>query len=128
LDDLGGRRPDRRDRRQRAPGPGAGAGALAIRRPPTLILRRATGDDPAVQGAHPQAERQEASKDVPSWARGKYPYVGENGKGYAERLMDDQYGRGNWSRTGKEYKRLQKYGDRNFRNPRSMLLPDDDHI
>lgn len=34
--------------------------------------------------------------------------------------MDQRYGRGNWNRE------IQKYGDRNFRDPRSILLPDDD--
>jgi hypothetical protein len=76
----------------------------------------------------PRLSGKEGAKNIPSWARSPRPYVGENGKGYAERLMDDQYGRGNWSRRSREYKQLQKHGDRNFRDPRSILLPDDDHI
>lgn len=42
--------------------------------------------------------------------------------------MDDQYGRGNWDKIDPEYRWIQKYGDRNFRDPRSILLPDDTGI
>lgn len=42
--------------------------------------------------------------------------------------MDEKYGRGNWSQKSDEYRRLQKYGDRAFRDPRSILLPEDDQI
>lgn len=75
----------------------------------------------------PRSSGKEGSKDVPSWVRSKRPYVGEKGRDYAERLMDEQYGRGNWKRTDQEYQKIKKYGDRNFRDPRSILLPDDDH-
>ncbi len=70
----------------------------------------------------------EAAKDVPSWARGKRPYVGENGGDYAERLMDDQYGRGNWTKDNLEYQRIKKFGNRHFRDPRSILFPTDNEI
>jgi hypothetical protein len=36
---------------------------------------------------------------IPSWARGKRPYVGENGRDYAKRVMDERYGPGNWEQT-----------------------------
>jgi hypothetical protein len=43
--------------------------------------------------------------------------------------MDQRYGRENWRRDSDEYRKIQKYGDRNLRDPRAILLPDDDdHI
>ena len=74
----------------------------------------------------PRLSGREGSKDIPSWARGKRPYVGENGRDYAKRLMDERYGPGNWEQThGREYNHLKKFGDRNFRDPLSILAPDD---
>jgi len=58
--------------------------------------------------------------------RGQRPYVGESGRDFAKRVMDGKYGPGNWSESGPEYKQIQKYGDRSFRDPKSILLPDDD--
>lgn len=46
----------------------------------------------------PRLSGKEGAKQIPSWARGNRPYVGEDGRGFAERLMDQQYGRGNWNR------------------------------
>ncbi len=80
------------------------------------------------KGPIPRLSGKEGAKQIPSWARGNRPYVGENGRGFAERLMDQQYGRGNWNRSDPEYNQLKKFGDRNFRDPRSLLLPDDDRI
>jgi len=45
--------------------------------------------------ALPRLSGREESKDIPSWARGSRPYVGENGRDFAKRLMYDKYGRGN---------------------------------
>lgn len=74
----------------------------------------------------PRLSGREGSKDIPSWARGKRPYVGENGRDYAKRVMDERYAPGNWEQTrAREYNQLKKYGDRNFRDPRSILAPDD---
>jgi hypothetical protein len=40
--------------------------------------------------------------------------------------MDERYGPGNWEQTrGREYNQLKKFGDRNFRDPGSILAPDD---
>ena len=53
--------------------------------------------------------------DKPSWAAGQEPEDEENGKQYAKRMMDEKYGKGNWTRKGKqgeEYSQLKKYGDR----------------
>ncbi|MGH7033817.1 MAG: hypothetical protein ACREFL_08825 [Stellaceae bacterium] len=81
--------------------------------------------EPEFQEPIPRLSGKEGAKDIPSWARGQRPYVGENGRDFAKRLMDEKYGPGKWENTESEYKRLQKYGDRNFRNPKSILLPDD---
>jgi hypothetical protein len=76
----------------------------------------------------PRLSGREGAKDVPDWARGNRPYVGERGRDFAKRLMDEKYGRDNWNPTEREYRQIQKWGDRAFRDPRSILSPDDDHI
>lgn len=53
--------------------------------------------------------------DIPSWAKGKKPYVWENGKTYARRLMDERYGTGNWKTSSKEFSKLKKHGDRAYK-------------
>jgi hypothetical protein len=62
----------------------------------------------------------EAARDVPSWARGNRPMVGENGKQFAKRLLDEKYGNGQWEGTGpgSEFSKLKKWGDRGFVDPR----------
>ncbi|MET7774043.1 hypothetical protein [Nocardia sp. NPDC005366] len=59
------------------------------------------------------------ASDAPSWAKGKAPYVGESGKAYARRLMDEHYGPGNWEGAGpnSEFNKIKKYGDRSWKNP-----------
>ncbi len=58
----------------------------------------------------------EGATDIPSWAKGTVPRIGESGKDYAKRLMDEKYGRGNYDTgPGSEYNKLKKYGDRHFR-------------
>jgi RHS repeat-associated protein len=60
----------------------------------------------------------EAARDVPSWARGQRPRVGEDGKSFARRLLDEKYGPGNWKRgPGEEFNQIQKWGDRGFVEP-----------
>ncbi len=57
----------------------------------------------------------EAAKDVPSWARGEKPMVGENGNAFAKRLLDEKYGAGNYKTgPGTEYNKIKKWGDRGF--------------
>ena len=62
----------------------------------------------------------EKASDVPSWARNNpngRPYQSENGKEFAKRMMDEQYGSGNWEKDPKrmtEYSQLKKWGDRGF--------------
>ncbi|RXO30028.1 hypothetical protein D0525_24515 [Salmonella enterica] len=55
-----------------------------------------------------------------SWAKGERPYVGENGKEFAKRLMDKKYGEGGWDAKGarSEHNKIQKWGDRGFENPK----------
>jgi hypothetical protein len=58
--------------------------------------------------------------DIPSWAKGNprgRPYVGESGNDFARRMMDEKYGKGNWSKSGqqgREFSQIKKYGDRHF--------------
>ena len=57
----------------------------------------------------------EAARDIPSWAQGERPYVWEDGKAFAKRLMDEKYGEGNYPTGARtEYSRLQKYADSHF--------------
>jgi hypothetical protein len=74
----------------------------------------------------PRLSGKEGAKDIPSWARGLRPYVGESGRDFSKRVMDGKYGPGKWKETDPEYKQIQKYGDRNFRDPKSIVGPDDD--
>ena len=55
----------------------------------------------------------ERASDRPSWSLGKEPYSGESGNDYADRLLDEKYGKGNWTKgPGSEHNKLKKYGDR----------------
>ena len=57
----------------------------------------------------------QASKDIPGWMKGLRPKIGESGKDFAKRLMDDKYGPGNYKRGPKtEFSKIQKWADRNF--------------
>lgn len=62
----------------------------------------------------------EAATDIPSWARNLpdgRPYVGESGIDFATRMMDKQYGAGQWTREGNqatELSQLRKFADRAF--------------
>jgi hypothetical protein len=61
-----------------------------------------------------------AADDVPSWAKGKAPLVGESSDTFARRLLKENYpGKLNFE-TGasSEYSQIKKWGDRNFRDPR----------
>jgi hypothetical protein len=59
----------------------------------------------------------ERSTDKPSWVRDT-PNVGENGNAFAERLLDEKYGKGNWKKGQKsEYDKIKKYGNRGFTDP-----------
>lgn len=57
----------------------------------------------------------EGAKDAPSWAKGKRPYKWESGKDFAKRLLDDEYGSGNYDTgPGSEFNKIKKWGDRSF--------------
>ena len=58
----------------------------------------------------------ERASDIPSWAEGQRPYVGESGKAFAKRLLDERYGPGKYdSKKSREYNQLRKHGDRGFK-------------
>ena len=40
----------------------------------------------------------EGAKDIPSWAKGQRPRISESGKGFAKRLLDSEYGPGNYDK------------------------------
>lgn len=47
--------------------------------------------------------------------QGHKPYKNENGRDFAQRLMDMKYGKGNYKTKGNhEYSSIQKWGDREF--------------
>ena len=57
----------------------------------------------------------EGAKDVPSWAKGQRPQIGESGKDFAKRLLDAKYGPGNYDKgPTSEFNQIQKWGDRAF--------------
>jgi len=106
-------------------------------RPPNIIRPPGAADNPSntpttrpFKEPIPGLTPKEAATDVPSWARGKVPYVGESGKPFAKRLMDDQHGPGKWEGDPvreREFRQIQKWGDRHFRDPKQIIiLPDDE--
>lgn len=69
----------------------------------------------AIRDSISQARKsgKDAASDVSSWARGHKPLPGESGKDFADRLMDDKYGPGNYDKgPGTEHNRIKKRGDR----------------
>ncbi len=59
-----------------------------------------------------RATGKEGATDIPSWAKGEKPLVGESGQEFAKRISDKKYGAGNY--PGSEFNKLKKYGDRHF--------------
>ena len=59
----------------------------------------------------------EGATDIPSFAKGSRPKVGQNGRDFAEEVMEQQFGK-DWRSGGSdrlsEFRKIQKYGDRNF--------------
>jgi hypothetical protein len=103
--------------------PGAGYGSMNT--------EDGAEDDKDVNGQNVPKEKKvpvsgktgkEAAKDVPSWAKeqGDAPYVDEDGKTFAERLLNGQYGKGEWNKgkaskgPGSEFNKIKKWGDRGF--------------
>ncbi|PXZ08700.1 hypothetical protein DKK70_00890 [Gilliamella apicola] len=61
----------------------------------------------------------EGANDVPDWVRGYRPYVGENGKDFAKRVLDSKYGKDKWLKGARtEFNQIKKWGDRSFTNPK----------
>jgi len=57
----------------------------------------------------------EKSNDIPSWAEGKRPLVGENGKDFAKRLLDERFGENNYKKgPSSDFDKIKKWGDRGF--------------
>lgn len=55
----------------------------------------------------------EAASDIPSWVRGERPLVGEDGKGFAKRVLDQKYGvREHDAGPSSEFSQLKKFADR----------------
>jgi integrase/recombinase XerD len=68
----------------------------------------------AIDRAHPALR----PKDVPSWAAGSRPKIGESGKDFADRLCREKYGPGNYpTGPGSEFNKIKKWGDRAFVDP-----------
>lgn len=62
----------------------------------------------------------DGATDIPSWARGMVPKAGQSGKDAAGKAMDKQYEGQNWKsmpRRMMEFRKLQKYFDRHFKDP-----------
>jgi RHS repeat-associated protein len=67
----------------------------------------------------PGLSGKEGAKDAPSWAKQYKPRVGESGKEFATRLLNEKYGQGNWkSGPGTEFNQIQKWADRSFMDPK----------
>jgi hypothetical protein len=95
---------------------------------PRTVPKPAPEETPQFKEPIPRLSDSEGAKDVPSWARGYRPYVGESGKDFAKRLLDETYGPGKWEgikRREREFNQIKKWGDRSFRDPKSTVLPDD---
>jgi RHS repeat-associated protein len=66
----------------------------------------------------PGATQKQGATDVPTWAKGQAPSVGQSGKQFAKQLLDERYGSGNYG-TGptSEFNKIKKWGDRHFMDP-----------
>jgi hypothetical protein len=59
-----------------------------------------------------QTEKKAAS-GVPSWAKGQKPREGESAQDFAERLLNEKYGRGEWKKGARsEYSEIVKNANR----------------
>lgn len=66
----------------------------------------------------PGVSGKDGAKDVPSWAKGERPNIGENGKDFADRLFGKKYGGAPKDRgPGSEWSKIRKWGDRAFTDP-----------
>ena len=93
-----------------------GSQRLAQAKPPANPPKQPAKTNPPVYRNRKAGQSgADAATDVPSWARGERPFVGEDGKAFAKRLLDQKYGPGNYD-TGpsSEFSKIQKFGDRGF--------------
>ncbi len=92
----------------------------AIKNLAAIIVMKAIidDDDSRPRKIPTSGSGKDKASDIPSWARGERPYVGESGKDFAKRVLDERYGDGEYpTGPGSEYNKLKKWGDRGFRNP-----------
>lgn len=83
-------------------------------KPPPPTAKPSTGE-PQYKKPKSGQSGKEAASDIPSWAQGERPLVGEDGKSYAKRLLDKKYGEGKYpDGANTEFNRLRKHGDRHF--------------
>ena len=71
----------------------------------------------------PKLSGKRGADDVPSFAQGEPRYVDQTPDEYAEKIMRDNYGK-NWreknlAKRQAEYKKIKKFGTRNFMLPKS---------
>ena len=66
----------------------------------------------------PNVSGKDGAKDVPSWAKGERPNIGESGKDFADRLTGKKYGGQPTDKgPGSEWSKIKKWGDRSFTDP-----------
>ncbi|MES2728431.1 MAG: hypothetical protein V4643_15080 [Bacteroidota bacterium] len=92
------------------------ADLLALQR---LVMNKGVDNGSSDDGEYKKPKSnisgKEGAKDVPSWAKGNKPRIGENGDKFARRLLDEKYGKGNYStKSNTEYSKIAKWGNRAF--------------
>jgi hypothetical protein len=76
-------------------------------------------DDKCQKKVPKSGSGKELAKDVPSRFRGERPYIWESGRDFAKRLLDAEYGEGNYDpRTNADFSKLKKWGERGFELPK----------
>jgi RHS repeat-associated protein len=75
------------------------------------------GSSPERKIPKPNVGGKEGAKDVPSWAKGQRPNVGESGKDFADRLLGGKYGDSYETGPKSEHNKIRKWGDRAFIDP-----------
>jgi hypothetical protein len=75
-------------------------------------------DDVPLKKRKPGVSGKDAADDVPEFARSQAPRVGESGKDFAKRVMDAEFGPGNYpTGAGSKFNKIKKFGDRAFEDP-----------
>ena len=67
-----------------------------------------------------------SKNDIPDFAEGHAPRVGESGKDFSKRLLDRWYGNGKWEGTGpgSEFSKVKKWGDTHFKDVVPLSIKD----